>query len=453
VLGSWVLRWRWRAAAANYRADRGMPRVRPRSEGGAQRAGVGEAPPAEEALAAELAAAGIAGARSAADGVAAAFAAAPPELAAGHAARVFDLAFHPRDPDLLASASDDNSVRVWRRRARRGARGGGGDARGGDHAAPSLYSYMLVAEYGGHGDSAMRVNFSPAGDLLASGAADGEVHLWRLAADAPGGTARVAALRGHPEEVYACAFVAGGRRILAASADSLFLWDVETAALLQTVEQPALPPGAGGAAGGAPLPERWAAAAVFGIATHEGSDVVAGACSDGALRLWGLEAGGAAVRPLAALPWAPGLASDVALGGPGGCLLGAVAQDGAAAVLDLRGRPQYLAHVDLGAPLLSCTFVPAASSPSGGASPCLAASGADGSVHFVDADAGGAAATLRPPRLSPRPLLAAEVSACGRRLAAAGDWVQLDEDEVAPARRPPEARWAPVHVWSRPFEG
>ena len=35
------------------------------------------------------------------------------EQAFGHAGRVFDLAWHPTEP-LLASASEDGSVRIWR---------------------------------------------------------------------------------------------------------------------------------------------------------------------------------------------------------------------------------------------------------------------------------------------------------------------------------------------------
>jgi WD40 repeat protein len=33
----------------------------------------------------------------------------------GHAARVFGLAFHPHSPDVIASASEDETARVWAR--------------------------------------------------------------------------------------------------------------------------------------------------------------------------------------------------------------------------------------------------------------------------------------------------------------------------------------------------
>jgi WD40 repeat protein len=38
----------------------------------------------------------------------------------GHGSRVFDLAFHPKDPNLLASCSEDGSARVWRYLSRSG---------------------------------------------------------------------------------------------------------------------------------------------------------------------------------------------------------------------------------------------------------------------------------------------------------------------------------------------
>ena len=38
-----------------------------------------------------------------------------PGLAWGHPARVFDLAFSPRSSDVVASASEDGTARVWRR--------------------------------------------------------------------------------------------------------------------------------------------------------------------------------------------------------------------------------------------------------------------------------------------------------------------------------------------------
>ena len=75
-------------------------------------------------------------------------------MSAGHKARIFDLGFSPAEPDLLASASDDECVKVWRRSAC-GAQGP---------------PYRLVATCHDHTDSVLRVNWSPDGSLMASGA-------------------------------------------------------------------------------------------------------------------------------------------------------------------------------------------------------------------------------------------------------------------------------------------
>ena len=52
---------------------------------------------------------------------------------------------------------------------------------------------------------------------------------------------------------------------------------------------------------------------------------------------------------------------------------------------------QDLQHLQLEAPLLSCTLLPASSGGSGGQ--VLVAAGADGGVHFVDIDSGGGGAS------------------------------------------------------------
>lgn len=347
----------------------------------------------------------------------------------GHGARVFDLAFHPTQPGLLVSASDDNTVAVWREHP-----GGGGSAGrrggGGGRAAGAPSRYKQTASFVGHRDSVMRVNWAPDGDLLASGSADGTVQLWRLAAAAaasprdlgPAGTRHAATLGGHPEEVYACMFLqreahsaAAPSRLISASGESLFLWDVAAAALLQKAGPPPAPPAAA-------VPERWRQGCLFGIAAQPDGPLVAAACSDGNLRLWSAEGGGAALLPLCTLPWNQAMGSDCAFGP--GQELAAVSQDGSLIVMDLRRGGQLLQHISLGVPLLSCELLAGGTggggaqgpgSPAGGGGGlCVVAAGADGSVYFVDV-ATGDVASLQPDVLPGRPLLAAAVAARGRR--------------------------------------
>ena len=73
--------------------------------------------------------------------------------AAGHEGRVFDLAFNPVYSGLLASASDDNSVRFWQ-------------IADDDQRLISKQSGIC----NGHKDSVLRVSWHSEGQILASGA-------------------------------------------------------------------------------------------------------------------------------------------------------------------------------------------------------------------------------------------------------------------------------------------
>ena len=72
----------------------------------------------------------------------------------GHHARVFDLAFSPSSSCRLASASDDDTATIWQQ-----------SEDGGD--------FKQVSSLRGHTDSVLRVNWSPDGQLLASGVEHG----------------------------------------------------------------------------------------------------------------------------------------------------------------------------------------------------------------------------------------------------------------------------------------
>lgn len=75
-----------------------------------------------------------------------------------HTDDVFDLAFHPNDADVLASCSQDNTVRIWRH-----------------HST----GHTLAAVLRGHQDTPLRLAFSPDGSLVAAGAANGVIKAWQ----------------------------------------------------------------------------------------------------------------------------------------------------------------------------------------------------------------------------------------------------------------------------------
>ncbi|MEU3454694.1 NB-ARC domain-containing protein [Micromonospora sp. NPDC006766] len=118
----------------------------------------------------------------------------------GHSGGVWDCAFSP-DLTMLASASTDRTVRVWHP--------------GTGEPLATLY---------GHTDWVRSCAFSPDGTILASTSADGTVRLWRVTDWSP-----MATLRGHTAEVRSCSFHPDGRLLASASNDeTVRVWRVDT---------------------------------------------------------------------------------------------------------------------------------------------------------------------------------------------------------------------------------
>ncbi|GLC52638.1 hypothetical protein PLESTB_000651900 [Pleodorina starrii] len=257
----------------------------------------------------------------------------------GHGERIFDVAFHPFSDDLVLTASEDSSVRMWRR-------------------PEGSTAYKQVRAFLGHSAEALRTCWSANGLLLASGSADRTVRLWAADLNDHGYTGRqLAVLDGHPEEVYHVELVSpaapppdpaairqahggggGGplppfeTHVLAASCESLFVWSLEEGAVVQQADAP-------GTSGSTITQEAIMAGArpayIFDVARQPGGSLVAAACCDGVIRLWSL-------RPTGRLEWAGQLALP---GGPmltgcafaaDGSLLGVCSREGRLLELDVR---------------------------------------------------------------------------------------------------------------------
>ena len=160
------------------------------------------------------------------------------ETLTGHRKSVFSVAFSPNG-QILASASSDNTVRLW-------------NPNTGQETATLI----------GHTRPVQSVAFSPNGQILASAGRDNTIRLWNVNT---GQTLRE--LKEHTDHVFSVAFSPNGQILASASKDNTIrLWNLNTGQTIRTLKRHT--------------------DHVFSVAFSPNGQILASASRDNTIRLW-----------------------------------------------------------------------------------------------------------------------------------------------------------------------
>ncbi len=205
------------------------------------------------------------------------------QMLSGHTSWVRSVAFSP-DGRLLASGSDDQTVKLWDVNSAQRIRTLKGYARGIRSVAFSpdgqtlasgsedqrvriwdIANEQCLRSLDQHSERVWSVAFSPDGQTLASGSEDQTIRLWQVNT---GSCLKI--LSGHSDGIHSVAFTPDGLKLASGSSDySVQLWNVETGQPL----------------GELPGHQDW----VWSVAFSPDGKILASGSSDLTVRLWDVE--------------------------------------------------------------------------------------------------------------------------------------------------------------------
>ncbi|KAG2487144.1 hypothetical protein HYH03_014257 [Edaphochlamys debaryana] len=131
----------------------------------------------------------------------------------GHSNTVSSIAWSPDGRTLTSSGDTDYTLRMW-------------------DVAAALAQAEAAASAEGHAKEVTAAQFSPEGDLLATGSADASIRLWEAGSGKLAGT-----LEGHTDTVTRLAFNFSGKMLASGSKDKMIrIWNVEARTCTSTLE-------------------------------------------------------------------------------------------------------------------------------------------------------------------------------------------------------------------------